>query len=316
MKLKKTLGKIYSEYLRKNRILLEPYKAQKELDKKLNIERARITKVQYSPVQKIVSKIYRLPSKMRRRKEDKLTYNRWQIFKKIERLKEEKEEWRRLQKKKRWQRKYETKHVERNLEEEHKKKVTEMLNRIKGYRKAWALEFNQQGKVKGKLKVRRKVLILPRVKRYFENKKMRRLTKFNTQISWKQFKQEINKVKTSSKEEKINKYYLHVRDTKNNVFVTLVKEGKIIMNRSGGEGGYKGTRKSSVFGAEMVGKGIGIKLYRRKIRKVIVVMKSRKNIYIKKCLEGLSGSKIKVIAIYNGKVRVHNGMKRKHLRRK
>lgn len=108
---------------------------------------------------------------------------------------------------------------------------------------------------------------------------------------------------------------VHVSSMMNNTFVTLTSlTGDVIAWKSGGTMGFKGSRRSTAFVAQMVGEAIGKECVDRKLGVVAVKVKGPG--YGKEsALRGLKSGGVKVVRITDVSTTPHNGCRPKRKRR-
>lgn len=118
-------------------------------------------------------------------------------------------------------------------------------------------------------------------------------------------------------------FYLMLRYSVNNIYVSIYNEkGEVFFNKTGGVGN-KGTRKYTVTTAEQLGRDLAVSLNKLYISKFMLVLKSPVNKFIYAVLRGLGSGGIfnkffktkRLTGILVRISKAHNGVRRRKLRR-
>jgi len=109
----------------------------------------------------------------------------------------------------------------------------------------------------------------------------------------------------------------YLTQTQNNIFVVLVEEKtkKVLMERSGGKLGYKGTGKSTRFVAELLGKEVGEKSVGEGIRIVNISIRGGISPLTRGVVNGLIRGGVRIKEMEFMRTIAHNGVRPRKKRR-
>jgi small subunit ribosomal protein S11 len=112
-------------------------------------------------------------------------------------------------------------------------------------------------------------------------------------------------------------YNLLVRQTVNNIFITLLStKGRTLSTSTLGLAGLRGARKYTPYGAELSGRRMGLRMFRRRMRAVNIILKSYPTSLVSAILKGLFRYRVVIKSIRNEVPLAHNGLRpRKHRRK-
>jgi len=114
-----------------------------------------------------------------------------------------------------------------------------------------------------------------------------------------------------------NRYTVLVRETNNNIFVTLsTLSNKLIANYSSGNLSFHGPKKKTPLAGELLGKKLKYKLSLVPGRKLVtLLLAGRYTLTFKNVVRGLQSNNIKFITIKQVKNVPHNGVRLKKKKR-
>lgn len=114
---------------------------------------------------------------------------------------------------------------------------------------------------------------------------------------------------------KKGKIRLNLRQKRNNFFTTLYTiTRKVIWSLSCGIIGLRGPRRSTVFGAQQLGRFSTKNMIRVNARRAFLILKSAYNSHMRGCLKNI-GPRIRIRALIDLIPRPHNGLRARKLRR-
>lgn len=107
----------------------------------------------------------------------------------------------------------------------------------------------------------------------------------------------------------------YITQTKNNIFVVFLKEGKVLYERSGGKLGYKGAGKRTRLVAELLGQEVGKKVLDCSYKEVKLYLKGGVTALTRGVISGLVRSGLIVQEMHFLRVIAHNGVRPRKQRR-
>jgi ribosomal protein S11 len=108
---------------------------------------------------------------------------------------------------------------------------------------------------------------------------------------------------------------VYITETENNIFVTIVRRGKVLKVYSGGLVGMKGPKRKTPLSGELIGKEVRKFLYRLRVKQVWLRVRGQFSPVIRSFLRGVRNYRMKFLFLEEIKTMPHNGVRLKKARR-